>query len=388
MRLWKRPENLSIEAQRQNRCEVRLDKNSALHLVCKGRCYSSRASALMKVSTQIESREQKKTVETIQEENFGVSLIDSKCTPDDICKYGCRVFGQFHRRLVWDWKDCLRWSCLVLWLMCWNLLSDESGVISNPKPWKMDSDPVTALHQTWNLHHISELLFFSHFRSIKLQWQSRSHNSSTRGLKIRNSVKSWPSRAKLQGSTKTQWLNFSRPSGGSGSKISNTSKKYIGICSVGSRNCLAHNFEPNTDCGSVNYQTQHRVNLMHQPGNMSQVITIIIEHGWISMTSCPKQIHQTRRSRGLKCLINHDNSWREASQNSWDHTDYHDSWWQGSWVWSPQPPFCCRNFCTSCPSDGDKKPSVCWRRLEVHRRVVKVKACRQKSSRADCSSTW
>ena len=35
----------------------------------------------------------------------------------------------------------------------------------------------------------------------------------------------------------------------------------------------------------------------------------------------------------------------------------------------------------SCSSDGEKKPSVCWRSLEVHRRVVKVKAC-------SCISTW
>ena len=33
------------------------------------------------------------------------------------------------------------------------------------------------------------------------------------------------------------------------------------------------------------------------------------------------------------------NHWRERSQNSWDESDYHDSWWQGSCVFSPQPIF-------------------------------------------------
>ena len=38
-----------------------------------------------------------------------------------------------------------------------------------------------------------------------------------------------------------------------------------------------HNFEPNTDCGFSNYQTQHRANL--QPAKLIRIFSIITRRG-------------------------------------------------------------------------------------------------------------
>ena len=118
-------------------------------------------------------------------------------------------------------------------------------------------------------------------------------------LKIKHSAESWQSRAKLQSLAKAQWLNVSRPSGGSRNKISDTRKKHFDICNVGCGDCLVHNFEQDIDCGFANHQTQHWVNLMHHPAKVTQMISMM-EQGWVSVTICSRQIHQTRHNRGLK----------------------------------------------------------------------------------------
>ena len=74
--------------------------------------------------------------------------------------------------------------------------------------------------------HLSASFFF-HSRSLKLQWQPRSYASSTCGMKINSSEESRQSRAKLPGPATGQWLYLSKTAGGSGSKTSNTSQKFI-----------------------------------------------------------------------------------------------------------------------------------------------------------------
>ena len=53
--------------------------------------------------------------------------------------------------------------------------------------------------------HLSASVF-SLSRRIKLQWQSKSYNASTRGVKSKSSVVSWQLRAKLRGEAKARWL--------------------------------------------------------------------------------------------------------------------------------------------------------------------------------------
>ena len=76
-----------------------------------------------------------------------------------------------------------------------------------------------------------------------------------------------------------QWLNLSRTSGGSGSKTSDTSEKHTDTATmeleIGS--CTISN--PNTDCGLVNYQTQHRVNLMHHLATVTRIISVDTSRG-------------------------------------------------------------------------------------------------------------
>ena len=67
-------------------------------------------------------------------------------------------------------------------------------------------------------------------------------------------------------------------------------------CNVWSRECLAYNFDPNTDW----VLWKHQVNLMLRSAKMTQM-TSIREYVWISVTSCPRQIWQTWYNRGLKC---------------------------------------------------------------------------------------
>ena len=120
---------------------------------------------------------------------------------------------------------------------------------------------------------------------------------STGGVKKQNSEESWPSHAKLQGWASGHCLNLSITLGGSGSKTSNTCGKFIDNCNVGAEDWLVHNVEQNKDCVFVNYQTQHRVNLTHQPAKVTNMISMT-EHGWISVSS--KQVRQSQHSRGLK----------------------------------------------------------------------------------------
>ena len=127
----------------------------------------------------------------------------------------------------------------------------------------------------------SHSFVFSHSRSLKLR---KSHGSRAR---------------KLLDSATGPWLNLSRSSGGSGSKTS--SSNHI-MCNVGSEDWLVQNFEPNTDCGFANCQTQHRASLMHQPAKVTQTISVM-EPSWIetiTVTNCSKQVHQSQHRRGLK----------------------------------------------------------------------------------------
>ena len=100
------------------------------------------------------------------------------------------------------------------------------------------------------------------------------------------------SRAKFQGSATGQRLNLSRTSGGSKSTFA-----------MLVRDWLVHSFEPNTDSVFVKYQTQHRVNFGHQPARVTRM-TWTTEHGWISVTSCSRQVHQTQHNCGFKCQTN------------------------------------------------------------------------------------
>ena len=127
----------------------------------------------------------------------------------------------------------------------------------------------------------------SHSGSVKLHWQPKSCASST-CMNIRNAAEPWQSRARLQGSATGPWLNLLRTSGESGSKISITSEQHLDTCNVGARDWLVHNFEPNTDCGSVDLQTQHRVNLVHQPAKLIRIISNTTSHGGRVPESCPR----------------------------------------------------------------------------------------------------
>ena len=112
------------------------------------------------------------------------------------------------------------------------------------QPKNTDRNPLTQQHHA-PLHSAS---FFSCSRSIKLQLQSRSYNSSTlwcedkelRNFEVRRGSK---------------WLTLTITSGGT--RKQNTKH-------VRKNTTTKHSFELNKDCCCVNNQTQHRASLMHQ----------------------------------------------------------------------------------------------------------------------------
>ena len=104
-----------------------------------------------------------------------------------------------------------------------------------------------------NASHLSASVF-SRSRSIKLEWQSISYNSSTRGMNIKSLIESWQQRANLQGSAKAQRPILSITSRASGSNTSNTCEKQNDKCNVGAEGWLAQSFLLNKDSGFVNCQ--------------------------------------------------------------------------------------------------------------------------------------
>ena len=133
---------------------------------------------------------------------------------------------------------------------------------------------------------------FSQFRTTNLQW-SPSCSSSIFGLKMKNSEASWRSRPKPPCSAKDQWQNLSSTSGGSGSKNSNTD-----IYNVGAGDWVVQNFEPCTDCGFVNNQTQHQASLVRQPAKVTQTTSIMEPSLFepISVTNFLKLVHQSQHN--------------------------------------------------------------------------------------------
>ena len=90
-------------------------------------------------------------------------------------------------------------------------------------------------------------------------------------------------------------LNPSRTSGGSGGGASNTCEKHMNAWKAGAADCLVHKFKLTKDCGFSNCHPQNRA-MVGQPAKVTQT-TSIMEHGWISVTNCLRQVHQTQHNR-------------------------------------------------------------------------------------------
>ena len=113
--------------------------------------------------------------------------------------------------------------------------------------------------------------------------------------------------------------------------------------------------------GLVNYQTQHRANLMHQPAKVTQRVSIM-EHFWIdpiSVTNRSTHIHQSQHNRGRKGQtdlgnivggnIHHIRGIKQINTIRGGRV-------LGSF--SPQSLFGRCRFGSACSADGEEKPSV------------------------------
>ena len=52
-------------------------------------------------------------------------------------------------------------------------------------------------------------------------------------------------------------------------------KKTIDSCNVEPGDWLVHNSEPNKDCGCADFQTHRRLNLVHPPAKVTQMISMM-----------------------------------------------------------------------------------------------------------------
>ena len=96
---------------------------------------------------------------------------------------------------------------------------------------------MTELHQTVNVHHISQLLFFLSFSKPQASMAVEIMQFIQPRCGSEEFGRARQSRAKLHGSVKALWLNLWRTSGGA---TSNTCEEHMDTCKAGAASSLGH----------------------------------------------------------------------------------------------------------------------------------------------------